>query len=125
MCVRALINHRKIGTTSQSVERRTIVRDTFMCISSIARPWRVRFSPLSFLPFSFLRETVYAAEFCASRFVIIAYPYRAVTAGSNSFVSLGQGVASRRVIATRANFASATQRAWNRVHSSQTSTPST
>lgn len=36
-----------------------------------------------------------AAEFCASRFVIIVRPYRAVTAGSNSFVSLGHGVAPR------------------------------
>lgn len=49
----------------------------------------------SFLPFFFIFTRNDAAEFCASRFVIIVYPYRAVTAGSNSFVPLGHGVAPR------------------------------
>lgn len=74
------------------IERRIIVNDTFVRISSFDRSVLLS-SFFFFFIFIFTRND--AAEFCASRFVIIVYPYRAVTAGSNSFVPLGHGVAPR------------------------------
>lgn len=81
-----------INYTALHILLAKIFRSWLRCIEDNCRR-HVRVYISSRVPFFPTRND--AAEFCASRFVIIVRPYRAVTAGSNSFVSLGHGVAPR------------------------------